>query len=116
MHIDDVIAKLNEMKQSGFTECRSLDEYEGTTEAIPIQQVMIDSAGHIVGDDRVKFAEYEPYEREAYKESYTQYFLETYPTFEDFYSWMEGNRIKEVELIKSARPVVLIGFETLPLN
>lgn len=118
MDINQAIAQLQALKEQGIIECRCLDDFTGTSENVQFEVIMIDSIGHIVDELRQKCVIQEPYERATYESIYSEdeYWKERHPTFEDFYQMMEGNRLKEVDLVKSARPIIMVGAKFLPMT
>ena len=118
MNINQAIARLQELKAQGFIECRCLDDFTGTSEDVQFEVVMIDSIGNIVDKFRQKSVVKDPYERTAYASIYNEdeYWKKIHPTFEDFYQMMEGDRLKEVELVNSARPIIMVGAKFLPMT
>lgn len=118
MDINQAIAKLQELKGQGIIECRCLDDFTGTSEDVQFEVVMIDSIGNIVDKFRQKAAVKTPYERTVYESIYSEDedWKQRHPTFEDFYQMMEGNRLKEVDLVNSARPIIMVGAKFLPIT
>lgn len=118
MHINQLRELLNSMESRGLSEIRCLDDHTGTSENVQLQEVMIDREGRIVDEYRRDCMQVEPFDVKVYQGIYEDgdYWKDQYQSFQDFYIFMENARIKEVELIQSARPVMLIGPEYLPMT
>ena len=71
----------------------------------------IDSEGQPVDATRLACVQREPMDAKELLEVYQndEYTAESHPTFNDFYKFMESHRLREVHLVDTAKPVILIG-------
>ena len=111
MHINELRALLDRLETQGLTECRCLEDFEGTTAKLSVVAMHIDSEGQPVDATRLACVQREPMDAKELLEVYQndEYTAESHPTFNDFYKFMESHRLREVHLVDTAKPVILIG-------
>lgn len=111
MNIQQLEDMLAIMKKLNLGEVRCLDEMSGTSCEVEIKNVLIDKEGALVTDKRKSQVNEQPYSRAEYLKIFNEdpYLMKTYPSFEDFYAFIEDSRKREIRLIQGAQEVMLLS-------
>ena len=110
MKIDKLIEELLALKQQGFSEVILNDSDSGVIEDFSVKVESV-SGGEVISEAIIDNLRYEALDVEDYREDYEDgdYWKACYPTFEDFYNFLENDRVSQVLKYDNSKATVVIS-------